>query len=127
MIRSLATLSFTKKYVFALSLIAIFSFAAYLNLVALIDSQSNDAKLLNISGKQRMLSQKIALFAINYKTKKLQETVDLMDSSHTYLLSLKMSNELKEIYFSSPVLLDEKVKEYIVRGRSFLKIEMAEV
>ncbi|WP_373004585.1 ATP-binding protein [Sulfurimonas sp.] len=115
------SLSFTTKYVFALSLIALFSFAAYLNLVKLIDSQSNDVKVINISGKQRMLSQKIALFAIHYKTKSLEEMVDLMDSSHAYLLSLEMSDELKDIYFSKPVLLDEKVKAYIERGKSFLK------
>ena len=121
MLSSLTSLSFTKKYIFALSLIALFSIAAYLNLITLIDSQSNDAKIINISGKQRMLSQKIALYAINYKTKKLKETVELMDSSHSYLLSLKMSSELTNIYFSKPIMLNEKVKEYILRARSFLK------
>lgn len=120
MIKFFTSLSFRTKYVFALSIIALFSFAAYLNLVKLIDSQSNDVKVINISGQQRMLSQKIALFAIHYKTKSLEEVVDLMDSSHTYLLSLSMSDELKDVYFKKPVLLDEKVKKYINRGRSFL-------
>ncbi|PHQ65407.1 MAG: histidine kinase [Sulfurimonas sp.] len=121
MIKFFTSFSFTTKYVFALSLIALFSFAAYLNLVKLIDSQSNDGKVINISGKQRMLSQKIALFAIYYKTKSLVEVVDLMDESHRYLLSLEMSDELKNIYFSKPTLLDEKVEKYIKSGRSFLK------
>ena len=121
MIKFLSSLSFTKKYIFALSLIALFSLSAYLNLVRLIDSQSNDGKIINISGKQRMLSQKIALFAINYKTKQLQNTVHLMEKSHNYLISLKMSDELKKIYFSSPIKLDEKVKEYISRAKKFLK------
>ncbi len=121
MINFFALLPFTKKYIFALSIIALFSIASYLNLVTLIDSQSDDAKIINVSGKQRMLSQKIALFAINYKTKQLQETVELMESSHIYLLSLPMSDELKKIYFSSPRMLDEKVKKYIKRARSFLK------
>ncbi|MCD6432818.1 MAG: PAS domain S-box protein [Sulfurimonas sp.] len=121
MISFLASLSFTKKYIFALSLIAIFSVAAYLNLVKLIDSQSDDAKTINISGQQRMISQKIALFAIYYKTKKLKETVDLMDDSHTYLLSLEMNDEIKAIYFSKPMMLDKKVKKYIAKSRSFLE------
>ncbi len=121
MINFLSSLSFTKKYIFALSLIAVFSVSSYLNLARLIDSQANDGQIINISGKQRMLSQKIALFAINYKTKNLQETVDMMDKSHSYLISLKMSDELRKIYFSPPILLDKKVKEYIARGRSFLK------
>ena len=121
MINFFSSLSFTKKYVAALSIIALFSAAAYFNLVRLIDSQSNDAEILNISGRQRMLSQKTALFAIHYKTKKLKETVDMMEDSHDYLLSLKMSDEIKNIYHSKPVLLDEKVKKYIKRARSFLK------
>lgn len=121
MLNFLESLSFTKKYIFALSLIAFFSVSAYLNLVRLIDSQSNDAEILNISGKQRMLSQKIALFAIDYKTKNLEETVDVMEDSHNYLLSLEMSNKLKEIYFLEPFMLDLKVKKYISRARSFLK------
>jgi len=121
MINFFMSLPFTKKYIFALSLIAVFSIASYVNLVNLINSQSNDAKVINISGKQRMLSQKIALFAINYKTKPLQKTVSLMEKSHKYLLSLDMSDELKNIYFSKPTMLDEKVREYILRAKSFLE------
>jgi PAS domain S-box-containing protein len=67
-----------------------------------------------------MLSQKIALFAINYKTKKLEQTVNLMDTSHSDLLSRKMSENLKKIYFHEPFMLDEKVREYIARARSFV-------
>jgi PAS domain S-box-containing protein len=107
--------------VFALSLIAAFSILAYFNLSHLINSQAHDGKIINVSGRQRMLSQKIALFAINYKTKQLQETVDLMEKSHNYLLSLKMSLEMKKIYYERPLLLDSKVKEYIFRARSFIK------
>jgi len=121
MFKFFLSLSFTKKYLFALSLIAVFSVASYVNLVNLIDSQSNDAKVINISGKQRMLSQKIALFAINYKTKSLQKTVSLMEKSHKYLLSLDMSDELKKIYFSEPIMLDKEVLEYISRAKSFLE------
>jgi len=116
------SLSFTKKYVFALSLIAAFSILAYFNLSHLINSQADDGEIINISGRQRMLSQKIALFAINYKTKQLQETVDLMDNSHNDLLTRKMSQNLKKIYFSEPMILDQKVKEYIKRARSFITL-----
>jgi PAS domain S-box-containing protein len=116
------SLSFTKKYIFALSLIAAFSILAYFNLSNLINSQANDGEIINVSGRQRMLSQKIALFAINYKTKKLKETVDLMEYSHNSLLEREMSDELKKIYFQKPVMLDAKVKEYILRARSFIKM-----
>ncbi|MCD6287665.1 MAG: PAS domain S-box protein [Candidatus Hydrogenedentes bacterium] len=115
------SLSFTQKYIFALSTIAAFTILAYFNLTYLINEQAHDGEIINTSGRQRMLSQKTALFAVNYKTKQLQETVDLMDKSHANLLSRKMSDRLKKIYFSEPIMLDKKVKTYISNARSFIK------
>jgi len=120
-LRYLSSLSFTKKYTFALSLIAAFSILAYINLSTLISSQSNDGEIINMSGRQRMLSQKIALFSINYKSKKLKQTVDLMEKSHDYLLSLDMTYDLKRVYYHKPMMLDERVKKYIASARSFMK------
>ena len=113
------SLTFTKKYILALSLIAIFSTSAYFNLNNLIQSQVHDGEIINISGRQRMLSQKIALFAIYYKNKKLEETIKLMEDSHNDLLSRDISNELKNIYYSKPTMLDFKVKEYIKHAKKF--------
>jgi len=113
--------SFTKKYTFALSTIAIFTILAYFNLTYLIDSQADDGKIINLSGRQRMLSQKIALFAVNYKTKQLEKTVELMDSSHNELLSRKLSERLQKIYFSEPYMLDKKVKKYIKHAKKFIE------
>jgi len=90
-------------------------------LTYLINSQAKDGEIINMSGRQRMLSQKTALFAVNYKTKQLQQTVDLMDKSHSDLLSRKMSDRLKKIYFSEPIMLDKKVKTYILNARSFME------
>jgi len=115
------SLSFTQKYIFALSTIAAFTILAYFNLTYLINAQAHDGEIINISGRQRMLSQKTALFAVNYKTKQLQQTVDLMDKSHNNLLSREISDRLKKIYFSQPVMLDTKVKTYISNARSFIK------
>jgi PAS domain S-box-containing protein len=115
------SLSFTKKYIFALSTIAIFTILAYFNLTYLIDSQADDGKIINISGRQRMLSQKIALFAVNYKTKQLKKTVELMENSHKELLTRELSNRLKTIYFSPPYMLDEKVKKYIKKAKIFVE------
>jgi PAS domain S-box-containing protein len=116
-----SSLSFTKKYVFALSTIAIFTILAYFNLTYLINSQADDGKIINMSGRQRMLSQKIALFAVNYKIKQLEKTVQLMDSSHHELLSRKLSSRLKNIYFNEPYMLDKKVKIYIENARNFIE------
>lgn len=63
-------LSFTARYITALTLIALLSTLAFYNLNHLINSQANDGKLITISGQQIMLSQKIALYAIYYQTKR---------------------------------------------------------
>ena len=95
----LASVSFTKRYIFALSLIALLSILAYYNLNHLISSQSNDAKIINLSSKQGMLSQQIALYAIYYKTENLKTNIVAMEDAHNLLLSFRMSEELKKVYF----------------------------
>jgi len=112
-------LNFTKKYILALSLIALLSILAYFNLNHLINKQSNDGEIINMSGKQRMLSQKIALFAINYKTEELNENVKAMEVGHGFLTSLVMSDEVQKIYYDKPIELDKRVKLYILHGKKF--------
>jgi len=111
--------SFAAKYSLALSLIAIFSTLAFFNFSSIIETQEHDGEVINISGKQRMLSQKIALFSIRYKTKDLVENISLMESSHKKLLSLKMSQKLKALYFKQPIMLDAKVRAYIKEANKF--------
>lgn len=115
------TLNFTKKYMFALLLIALFSALAYFNLSKLINSQVDDSEIINISGKQRMLSQQIALFATNNELKELKNTITLILSSHERLLSLPMSDELREAYFSKPINLDESLKDYVQNAEKFVR------
>ena len=113
--------SFTKKYIFALSIIALFSVIAYLYLTDNISSRANDAEMINLTGKQRMLSQRIALYAMSHEYEKLEYTVYLMEEIHKYLISINMSNNIKKIYFDEPTLLDYNVKKYISSARSFIK------
>lgn len=115
----LASVSFTKRYIFALSLIALLSILAYYNLNHLISSQSNDAKIINLSSKQGMLSQQIALYAIYYKTENLKANIVAMEEAHTLLLSFSMSEELKKVYFSEPHHLDKNVKTYLFHAKRF--------
>jgi len=117
----LNSFSFTKKYVFALSLIASFSIAAFFNVEQLINSQSKDGEVINMSGRQRMLSQKIALHALDGDKKELQKSLMLMLNSHYKLLSLPMSKEIEERYYNKPYLLDKKVKEYIKHAQNYLQ------
>lgn len=115
----LETISFTRRYVIALSIIAFLSILAYYNLNHLISSQSNDGKIINLSSKQGMLSQQIALYAIYYKTENLRTNIALMEDSHNLLISFPMSTALKKIYFEKPYMLDEHVRTYLYHAKRF--------
>ena len=105
--------NFTKRYILALTIIALLSTLAYFNLDKLITTQYSSGKLINISGQQRMLSQQISLHAIYYKTDALKENIKKMEENHKFLTSMPMNKELKDIYFGTKVMLDENKKDYI--------------
>jgi len=105
--------NFTKRYILALTIIALLSTLAYFNLDRLITTQYNSGKLINLSGQQRMLSQQISLHAIYYKTAALKENIKKMEQNHKFLTSMPMSKELKNIYFGRVVSLDKNKKDYI--------------
>jgi len=113
--------SIRARYVFALSLIAFFSAMAFLNLYSIIETQANDGEIINISGKQRMLSQKIALIALQQNFDYLQKLVNEMDSSHHKLVNIPMSKKIKELYFNEPQKVDFYVNEYIKNARLYIK------
>ena len=64
-----------KRYIVALSLIAILVVSANLATQSLIDKQSHDSRIINLAGKQRMLSQKITKYAyqLPFITSELEE------------------------------------------------------
>jgi PAS domain S-box-containing protein len=109
----------TKRYVTALTLIALLSILAYINMSYLINSQSNDGKMIDASGQQVMLSQQIALYAIYYQTQQLENSIKQMEGNHEFLLSLPMSEEMEYLYFQEPLNLDRKIKTYIANAKRF--------
>jgi PAS domain S-box-containing protein len=109
----------TKRYVTALTLIALLSILAYINMSYLINSHSNDGKIIDASGQQVMLSQQIALYAIYYQTQQLKSSIEQMETNHEFLLSLPMSEEMENIYFKEPLNLDIKIKTYIANAKRF--------
>lgn len=58
--------SFTTRYVVALLIVALLSLGAGYSGVRLINAQSDSAAEVNVAGRQRMLSQRIALFSTLY-------------------------------------------------------------
>ena len=117
----LVSLSFTKKYIFALSLIAIFSILAYFNLTSLTQAQEDDGEMINISGKQRMYSQKVALYSLTNKVDELSNIIVLMKESHQLLISKQMTREFKEIYFSKSSNLNKMIEQYLKNAENYVK------
>ena len=112
---------FTLRYIFALSIIAILSLLAYFNLSYLIGRQAQFAKIINISGRQRMLSQQIALFSIYYKTKALKKAKNEMSKNHRFITTLPdLPESVQRIFFNAPYFLDKRVKQYIQNAEIFL-------
>ena len=115
----MTNINLTRRYIFALVLIALLSALAYYNLNHLISSQANDGKIINLSSKQGLLSQQIALYAIYYKTENLKNTIAEMENDHKLLMSFPMSKELKAIYFEEPRELNKLVQDYIYHAKRF--------
>jgi len=129
-------------YIVALTLIATLSISAWFMVRSVIRAEKSSAPTVNISGRQRMLSQKIVAFALlcksrnfNKRYKKiLENTVDLMEKSHIALTKgsekLKISKQIPpkvyDIYFKKPYELDRKVKIYIHNARSFIKTNQSQ-
>lgn len=111
--------SFTKRYILALTIIAMLSTLAYINLDKLISIQSDDGKLINISGQQKILAQQIAFHAIYYKIKNLEKNIIKFEENHKQLVSSHMSDRLKKAFFEEPMMLDKKVKEYLHHAKRF--------
>jgi len=112
-------ISFAKRYILALSIIALLSTLAYFNLAKLINIQSDDGKLINISGQQKILAQQIAFHAIYYKIKNLEKNLIKLEENHKQLLSSHMSEKIKKVFFQKPIMLDKKVKEYLKHAKKF--------
>ena len=124
-------------YVFALALIAAFTIAFHFLTDSIVKQQQNTAAIVNLSGRQRMLSQRIAKLSLerashaNFRpdavvNRILTDSINTMASSHHDLLYGTSSGpavgpatgEVLEVYQKAPWLLDQKMQSFLARARA---------
>lgn len=90
-----STRRLTTLYITALSIVAILSIVGQILIRQSIDQQQGDSTLVNIAGRQRMLSQRIAKYALVLRDEtadrdaalqNLSDSLDLWSTSHKALL-----------------------------------------
>lgn len=121
----------TLTYIVSLSIIAALSLVVHFMLDKVITEQAKSGELINVSGQQRMLSQRTGLFAMEYLVTGSEEAREAIDTTvlrlkqnHEYLLNehnlaieagkhSPLSPELKALYFGQPVNVDQKLEDYL--------------
>jgi two-component system sensor histidine kinase/response regulator len=120
-----------RRNLLATYLIAIFISISFLSLMILSEQQNKDAETINLSGSQRMLSQKIAYLAFkhyhnitiaevndNY-IENLVETANLFSANQKMLTKLAMNKsntmpeEVYSWYLNAPTQLNNQVGNYV--------------
>lgn len=80
------------RYLFAVSLIATIALTAFLINQNLHRRMKEDFKTINLSGRQRMLSQRIVLLTNNHETELLRETIADFEKGQKFLLKSRFIN-----------------------------------
>jgi signal transduction histidine kinase len=122
----------TKRYVFALIAVAILAICAFTTVGVLIAEHKSTLSLVNVAGRQRMLSQRTAMYVAflnharsetefaNFKSELIKAT-DLLEQSHLALsgqgstigLTFEPSKEAKKRYFNVENPLNDQMRLYL--------------
>ncbi len=130
------------KYMFALLMVALMAVSSFMVARQIILSHKSRGSLINISGRQRMLTQRIGMYLSLAMQEKDQNTkyillesvnkhVDTLESSHEKLIykpqtianesfltrNYQLSEEMLDIYFGPRYAVDKKMRELISSAR----------
>lgn len=120
----------TLNYIVSLSIIALLSVAVHIMLDNVIAQQKDSGQYINVSGQQRMLSQRASLFALEYlytgdpNAKSITErALQKMQMNHHWLLAKHnasvitekaspLSDEMQALYFAPPHFVDNQIQVF---------------
>lgn len=118
--------SFRNRYIPALLIIALFSILGFINVKDIISSIRNEGKIINTSGRQRMLSQKLILLAHSYLNNpnnitrnQVLENIKTMENAHYYLVQNSEKGLIELLYFNNN--LDFDIKNYLNKTKQILE------
>ncbi|MDR3439402.1 PAS domain S-box protein [Telmatospirillum sp.] len=131
--------SLTLRYVLALALVGSLATTAFLFLHKVILRHENEAAVVNLSGRQRMLSQRITLAASQaaettdpgkrrYWLGELVSALDLMERSHQALtkgdavlnISPELAASIGVLYAEKPAEVSRQVGDFLADGRALV-------
>ena len=121
---------FTLAYMAALASIAVMSAISHGVLDNVINEQRDSATVINVAGRQRMLSQRIAMLATDLTAgdksarAPLVEAIDLMERSQDALVHgggmnivNALSPQTQSFYFDGEAALDPAVRQFLKQAR----------
>lgn len=135
----------TDRFYFHLELLPVSALTNYFDINQIHTVRQSSAAVVNVSGRQRMLSQRTAFLSMRliYSSdseqeqlrSSLQDTIELMEKSHNALLygdsSLHLTGELsdvvKEMYFKAPLNLDQQIRRYIAEVKALVQTPKTEL
>ncbi len=131
---------------FYLKLLPVLAMNSLLDLKPITAVREINAAVVNVSGRQRMLSQRTALFALRLvctqdivEQEKLRQellaAINLMEKSHNGLINgdaeMKLpgnpSPTVQGMYFDLPLNLDKQVRNYITQARALAQVDKSEL
>lgn len=131
-----STTNMTLRYLFALGLLVAMSLAAYLVQRQTISEQNANADVVNVSGRQRMLSQQTAVVAHHLvdesndveraaSREELLDAATSMERSHEALINgdpeMNLPGnpeaEVRALYFEAPLNVDSQVRRFVAEAK----------
>lgn len=129
----------TDRFYFHLELLPVIALTNYFDINQIHTVRQSSAAVVNVSGRQRMLSQRTAFLSMRlvYSSDEfeqeqlrssLKDAIELMEKSHNGLLygdsSLNLGGTLsdivKKMYFEPPLNLDQQMRRYIAEVKAIV-------